>query len=491
MKRLLTKTAVSMLALLLIATAGTQVRAQETSNQTPTDAAPAATGPDTETQTIENPPLSGLDAPSFAPSFGARSYLAPKLQVNEAVDTNRSGTLGNNTTVKGVTRGIGTLTLQKLWKVHPLDVDYSGGVEWYQGLNKFYQVHSMSAIQRFLWRTGQLAVRDSFSYLPTGNFGFNSYGGGGAITGGGGLGGIAGGGLGGGLGGGNTNFGSTVNQPRISNMSMVDVTQSLSPRNSVTLAGGYGVNDFLDNLAGYVDSHQIMGQAGFNRQLTRQDQVAIQYQYEDVTLPRQGSGFFDANMVQGLYGHRITGKLDVQVGGGPEWIHTFFVSFTKVPKGISIVPVSNTYLSGSGRGTLTYHYSSLTYLNLTYSRSANAGSGLLTGANTDAIRLALSHQLTRRWSMTMDTGYSYNKRILNTSTPQAGNASSYRYWYAGGALRRQLTRHVGAFANYQYDAIGFASGICSANSTTSCALGYGRHVGLIGLDWTPSPIRLE
>ena len=109
MKRLLTKTAVSMLALLLIATAGTQVRAQETSNQTPTDAAPAATGPDTETQTIENPPLSGLDAPSFAPSFGARSYLAPKLQVNEAVDTNRSGTLGNNTTVKGVTRGIGTI----------------------------------------------------------------------------------------------------------------------------------------------------------------------------------------------------------------------------------------------------------------------------------------------------------------------------------------------------------------------------------------------
>ena len=55
MKRLLTKTAVSMLALLLIATAGTQVRAQETSNQTPTGAAPAATGPDTETQTIENP----------------------------------------------------------------------------------------------------------------------------------------------------------------------------------------------------------------------------------------------------------------------------------------------------------------------------------------------------------------------------------------------------------------------------------------------------
>ena len=73
---------------------------------------------------------------------------------------------------------------------------------------------------------------------------------------------------------------------------------------------------------------------------------------------------------------------------------------------------------------------------------------------------------------------------------QAGNSSAYRYWYAGGALRYQLSRHVGTFANYQYDAIGFASGICSG-SPASCAASYGRHVGLIGLDWTPNPIRLE
>src|SRR5215470_2463269 len=157
-------------------------------------AAPAATGPDNDSQTIENPPLSGLDQPSFEPGFGARSYLVPKLQVNEAVDTNRTGqlTLPHGQSVppiKGVTRGLGSLTLQKMWKLHPLDVDYSGGVAWYQGLDKVYQVHSLSAVQRYLWRTGQVAFRDAFSYLPTGNFGFNSYGGSGAISGGG-LGGV-------------------------------------------------------------------------------------------------------------------------------------------------------------------------------------------------------------------------------------------------------------------------------------------------------------
>jgi len=159
----LRKTAALTLALILAVIASTRVRAQETSNPGPTGAVPAATGPDTETQTIENPPLSGLDQPSFEPGFGARSYLVPKLQVNEAVDTNRVGQLGNNSAIKGVTRGLGSMELQKMWKIHPLNIDYSGGVAWYQGTGKIYQLHSMAAVQRFLWRTGQLAVRDSLS----------------------------------------------------------------------------------------------------------------------------------------------------------------------------------------------------------------------------------------------------------------------------------------------------------------------------------------
>ena len=478
MNRLLTKSAATMLALLLVLTASVQVRAQETSNQA--GAAPAATGPDTETQTTENPPLSGLDAPSFEPGFGARSYLLPKLQINEAVDTNRAGTLGNSTTIKGVTRGLGSLTLQKLWKTHPLDVDYSGGVAWYQGTGKTYQLHSLGAVQRFLWRTGQLALRDGFSYLPTGNFGFNSYGGAGVLTGGT----SASGGFPGSPG--LNNFGSTVNQPRISNSSMVDITESISPRNSVTLSGGYAFNDFLDNPTGYVNSQQVSGQFGFNRQLSRHDQIALSYGYQAFHFPNQGAGSFNSNVVQVLYGHRITGRLDLQLGGGPQFMHRYFWKATGSPP--SATPVSNSFITGAGRATLTYLYSAGTNLNLSYSHSANAGSGLLAGANTDAIRLGFTHQLTRRWTASSDIGYSYSKRILNSATTQAGNASSYRYWYAGGTLRRQLSRHLDAFADYQYDSIGFASGICT---TSPCSTGYGRHVGLIGLDWTPSPIRLE
>ena len=483
-----TKTAAAALTMMLILASVLSARAQNTSDQ---GAAPAATGPDTTTQTIENPPLAGLDQPSFEPGSWARSYLVPKLQVSEAVDTNRAGSLGSKTVVKDVTRGLGSLTLQKLWKIHPLDVNYIGGVAWYPGktgqpgqTGQVFQIHSLAAVQRILWRTGQLAIRDSFSYLPQGNFGSNSYGGGGGFNGGGGLGslggglggGIAGGAGGGTLGGGVT-FGALINQPRINNFSIVDVTQALSPRSSLVLAAGYGLADFLSNPHGYINSQQTTGQAGYSYQLSRQDQLAVSYAFQEFHFPKAGSGSFNANVWQVFYGHRLSGRLDLRVGGGPQWIHRSSPRFG-----------SNSFVAGSGQASLTYYQSARTNLVLSYSHYANPGSGFFAGSNTDSVRLALNHTLTRRWSLITDAGYSYNSRILKKTNSIANNAQNYHYWYSGGALRYQIARHFGTFASYQYDSIGFGSGFCK---TSPCSTGYGRHVGLIGLDWTPSPIRLD
>src|SRR2546423_13736780 len=64
--------------------------AQTTGDQNSSGAVPAATTTDTTTQMSENPPLSGLDEPTFEPGFGTRSYLAPKAEVSESVDSNGS-----------------------------------------------------------------------------------------------------------------------------------------------------------------------------------------------------------------------------------------------------------------------------------------------------------------------------------------------------------------------------------------------------------------
>src|SRR2546423_6351484 len=101
--------------------------AQATGNQNSSGAVPAATTTDTTTQMSENPPLSGLDEPTFEPGFGTRSYLAPKVQLSEAVNSNGLGNFLSNGSTSETTRALGSLDLQKLWKMHPFDLSYIGG----------------------------------------------------------------------------------------------------------------------------------------------------------------------------------------------------------------------------------------------------------------------------------------------------------------------------------------------------------------------------
>ena len=482
MKRLRTSILSMAVVVILMASWVAPGFAQETGDQ---GAPPAATGPDTTTGVIENPPLSGLDDPSFEPGYGPRSYLLPRAQVSEAVDTNSNGTLGSNTSINEVTRALGALTLQEVWKTHPLDIDYTGGVTRYHARGeKIYQVHSFAGTQRFLWRTGQLALRDSASYSPQASFGFGSFGGAGAVSGGGGLGGLVGGGGVTGGGGGNVfnngQLGSLGNQPRVTNLSIIDITQSFSPRSSFLLAGGYGLTTFINAPAGYLNSQQITGQVGYTYQLSRKDQLALMYAFQEFHFPSAGSGSFNANIWQVLYGHRISGRLDIKFGGGPQWIRTN-----------SILQGNRSVISGSGHASLTYVTSARTNLHVTYSHYTNPGSGFFAGSNSDSIRLGLSHALTRRWNGTINTGYSRNSRILTQLSSLLNNAGTFQYWYAGAALRRQLSRQFGVFASYQFDKIGFDSGFCSGSPSPNCSRDSMRHVGVIGLDWRPHPIRLD
>lgn len=460
-------------------------------------AAPAATGMDTQTEITENPPVSGLDEPSFEPGFGARSYLAPKVQVDESVQSNSVASVNNPSGVGGITRLLGGVNLQKLWKIHPLDIDYMGGGTWFNASGQgWYQVHSMSATQRILWRTGQLAIRDQFSFLPQGSFGFGSLGGT-AGFGGGGLGGLGGGGLGlgGGAFGGGFTYGTNGNSPRIDNVGIVDVTQALSPRASVVLLGGYGILDFLNSPPGFINTQQMMTQAGYNYSIRRADQIGVSYGFQEFHFPTANAGNAKINLVQVYYSHRISGRMNLSVGGGPQWIHqngyTPGLVNTSSGPALGLVPLHSTRMSGAGRATLTYHWSASTNMSLNYFHYVTPGSGFYPGATSDTARYTFTHQLTRRWNLNLDTGFSRNSRLLQTTsaTSAAGNSNVYMTWYSGAGIRRQLSRHFTAFATYQYNRQLFGAGYCTSGS--ACQSGYAQQTGMVGLGWMPRPIRLD
>src|SRR5215468_10175595 len=355
--------------------------AQQTPDDSQRTAPPAAFGPDNPPVVVnENPPISGLDQPSLEPNFQPRSMLLGGVEGSESLDSN----IGSDAhpALHSVTRGLGGLTMQRIWRRYQLAAAYVGGVGYYNRAGDgLKQIQELQAQQSVLWRTGQLTMRDSFSYLPEGSFGKGAYGGsGGFQLGLGGLGegmGMLGMGFGGHYGSlSSQQFGSLGQAPRISNTAVVDVVQGLSPRSSLTAAGSYSVVHFTDENQGFINSRQIGAQAGYSHSISKKDQFALSYGFQSFHFPAEvGAENITAHVVQGMYGHRVSGRMDLIVGAGPQW--------TRIED--PILGTTNK-LSVAGRFTLRYQFHA-TSASLGFERYNTGGSGFFAGAETTVARL--------------------------------------------------------------------------------------------------------
>jgi hypothetical protein len=447
----------------------------------------------------ENPPLSGLDLPSLEPHSAPLSYLQPGATVSQSADTNAGNSVGGQQ-VTSVTRALGSVTMQRLWSHYDLALDYVGGVGYYnihgQGLKSLQQLDMQ---QKITWKRGQFSVRDSFSYLPEGNFG-GSYG----SLGSQGIGSL-----------GATSFGLFANgtalgtlglAPRILNVSLAEIQENLTPKSALTVAGGYAFTHFygsgFDGTT-FIGSSQTSAQAGYNRILSPHTQVALEYGYQGFDFSVVGTAFH-TQIVQGLYGHRISGRMDLLLGAGPQL--TFIDTLSAANEGGNIVPITvkNTRVGVAAQARLRYQLTR-TALDLTYLRFTTSGSGLFAGAQSDIVHLTANRPLTRVWSVFSDIGYSHNSRIQPLSEEQvtacslqsppflnicpANNASSYSYGYLGGGLHRQFGRNFHGYVSYQFNELEFDHGYCPTG--TACSRISNRSVATFGLDWTPRPIRLD
>ena len=459
----------------------------------------------------ENPPLSGMDLPALEPHAAPLSYLQPGATVSESADTNIGNNVGGGASVHSVSRALGSLTLRRLWSHYDLAVDYTGGVGYYQlhGIG-WKQLQDLGLDQKIAWKRGQLSVRDSFSYLPEGNFG-DAYGSLGSV----GVTNISGTAFGSFWGG--TALGSLGVVPRILNVSLADVTENLTPRSAVTAAGGYAFthfygNDFNGNA--FIDSSQVSAQSGYNRLLTSHTQVAIVYGYQSFDFSVVGTAFH-THVVQGMYGHRITGRMDLLVGAGPQFTQISVACSpidqalgnphcqTVDQNGNPVGSIPDTKIGVAGQARLRYRFPR-TSLDIRFERFETSGGGLFAGAQSNIARLTVDRPLSRVWSATADLGYAHNSRIQSLTAAQIGgcigsqgsqnacpanDAKTYSYGFAGAALHRHFGRSFHGFLSYQDNELSFDHSFCA--SKAPCSRISNRQVVTLGLDWTPRPIRLD
>jgi hypothetical protein len=486
---------------------------QDSSGQPPADTMPQSTpqqpvpayGPDNTVPSIsENPPISGLDMPNLEPHAAPLSYLQPGAHVSESMDSNIENSLGGSGT-HSISRAMGSLDLQRVWSNYDLALDYLGGFAYYdvRGLG-LKQVQELGVSQKITWKRGQLGIRDSFSYQPEGTFGA-AYGSVGASA-------IS-------FGGNSTFFGGTGlgalgEVPRIMNLSLADVVENLTPKSSITVTGGYGFVHFLQNDPGtgtaFIGNSQVSGQVGYNRLLGPHDQGALVYGYQGFNFSTGVN--FHSHVIQLMWGHRISGRMDFLIGAGPQFTQINNVltpvanptSADTIPPcqiaGSLFTPVlecpTNTLrISAAGRASLRYKFPKAN-LDLSYDHYLTSGSGFFAGAESDIARLSATRPITRVWTAFTDIGYARNSRVLPNSCTSATtggcpgvSANVYQYGFAGLGFHRMFGRNFKAYASYQFNEISFDSSFCGTSHT--CSRISQRHVGTIGLDWTPRPIRLD
>jgi len=459
---------------LVVLSLGAWAVAQDNSREQPASTPAPAFGQNAPILNPENPPISGLDAPNLELRTASRSFIAPALQLSQSADTNASGQFGGND-VQGITRFLGALDLQRFWSKSDFLAEYLGGGAFYTRDNSVRQLQALGVEAITRWRTGQGTLRDAFSYLPEGAFslGFGDPG----------LGLATGNlGLGEGLPGFHSSNGSVGLTPRLANSASLDIVQSVNPRSALTVAGGFSNAHYFDNTLDLINSDQTTVQGGYSHLLNRRDQIAGIYGFQLFRFPQGTGGQLKNHIFNLRWGHTISGRMSLIAGAGPQYTLIQMV----VPSALE-----STHWSVNGHVQLRYRFAR-TSLTLGYEKYTSAGSGFFAGSDTQRVRFGVKRELGRSMNLLADLGYSHDKS-LQPFNGAGVEGNRYDEGFAGALLRKHIGRAYDVFAGYRFGAIGFdnAAPLCGTLGAGTCGNISQRHAGTIGVEWHPTPIRIE
>ena len=367
-------------------------------------------------------PLTGVQSGTLGSPELRHSYWVPGFEYGNFIRSssaqNPAVSGWNSTSYVG-----GDLDLLQAWRHALLNLSYSGGgfmsTDDSVGNGHYHQV---GLVQQFNWQRWQLSFIDQFAFLPETQFGFAA---GSNLS-------IPG--IGGTLGAPPTGLQSTYLPsqsiysalgPRYSDAFVTEIGYRVSPRTSLTLAGSYGFLSFTE--PGNIDTKDAIFSVGYDYAISRYDALGVLYRFSAYHFAGEPQAIGD-HTVQLAYGRKITGRIALQLFGGPD------IAQFRIPIG-----ASTQRISGAGAANLIYTPAERTNLWAGYAHSVNGGSGVFTGAVSDQIQGGLNHQLTRLWHGGVHFGYSRNSTILQSSSV---NSPHYSTWFTGGNLERSLGQHA-------------------------------------------------
>ncbi|MGH9717555.1 MAG: hypothetical protein ACRD4R_12630 [Candidatus Acidiferrales bacterium] len=430
-------------------------------------------GVDQNSQTVQpdTRPLSGAQYISMGNLTNTRSYWQPRFDLTGSADSNPQES-ASNSNWGAWTSFLAGVDIHHTSGTSEMKLSYTGG-GMYSNENNVPSgnVEELGFTDKITFRRSVLSFLDQLNYLPQSSLGFGGVGGLPLLGNG-----------SAGLGPGFTTGQSilTGQGQNLANSSVAQLETFLTPRSSITMAGGYSLLHFFGN--NLVDSGDVIFQGGYNYQLARHDTVALLYDFSDFRYSSLGQSIY-THTVEGSYGRRVTGRLAFQIAAGPEFaIFDQEATTGGTGSGSGASNTSSTHVYWSLNSALNYQYQR-TALGLNYSHGVGAGSGVLAGSLTDIVTGSLTRQMSRTFSSGLNAGYSRNSALPIAIGQNSGQ--NYDYWFAGASLARPLSETLALTLSYQMQYQTSNSTFCIG---PSCGTSVIRHLISVGFSWHQRPL---
>jgi hypothetical protein len=425
---------------------------------------------DTGTQSLtpDTRSLSGAQDLTVGAPATTHSYWQPHIAVSSIGDSNPDYSTGasNWTTWTSVSGGI---DLHRISGKSDMTLSYlGGGMLSNSGTSSNGIIQSLNFEDKFSFRRSTISIFDQVSYLPESAFGFGGLG------------------IGSSLAGGSLSTAFTPSQniltPRgqdLTNSSVLEFDEILTPRSSLTFVGGYSLLRYLDN--NLLDSGDATFQGGYNYQITRKDTIAVSYAFSAYRYTGYSQSI-NSHTAAFTYARRVTGRLAFRGSAGPQLVYS----------NLPVTGSQGTAVIGSFMQVYWFAQAGLQYqfrnggLGVSYIHGVNGGSGVLGGSLADTVTGTASRQLSRATSGSLNFGYSHNNGFsVGGSTP---SGESFNYFFSGATLSHEMGRTLNLSLSYQAQYQDSNASFCVG---PTCGTSVIRHLISVGLGWKKQPIPFE
>jgi hypothetical protein len=223
---------------------------------------------------------------------------------------------------------------------------------------------------------------------------------------------------------------------QLSNGANGETTFQFSRSGMIGAGGTYSLVNYPNpaQAVGLANSNSYGGSGFYNRRLSKNQYMGVNYQYSKMTSTAEGiSSDTQTYTIYSFYTLYLANALSLSVSGGPQH---FSVSESSFPASTAWTPAVNASIGWQR---------SRTNLAASYSRTVNGAGGLLGAEESTGGTASARWQATRTWTLGASASYSE----LKSATPQSPTAGQGGHSLSGSAsVQHPIGQHFSAEVGY-------------------------------------------